>query len=65
MNNGYGTRPPSVRRQRLRAALAGPGPIVAPGVHDLISVRLAERAGFETLFMSGYGVVAEIGRAHV
>jgi len=58
VNNGYGTRPPSVRRQRLRAALAGPGPIVAPGVHDLISVRLAERAGFETLFMSGYGVVA-------
>lgn len=58
MNNGYATRPPAVRRQRLRAALAAPGPTVAPGVYDLISVRLAEQAGFETLFMSGYGVVA-------
>jgi len=58
MNNGYATRPPSARRQRLRASLAASGPTVAPGVYDLISLRLAERAGFETLFMSGYGVVA-------
>ncbi|MCP5152802.1 MAG: isocitrate lyase/PEP mutase family protein [Ectothiorhodospiraceae bacterium] len=43
---------------RLRARLAAPGIIVVPGVYDALSARLAERAGFECAFMSGYGVSA-------
>jgi 2,3-dimethylmalate lyase len=32
--------------------------IVAPGVYDLISARLADKAGFAALYMTGYGAVA-------
>lgn len=32
--------------------------IVAPGVFDLISAKIADRMGFDTLYMTGYGVVA-------
>lgn len=32
--------------------------IVAPGVYDLISAKLADAMGFDALYMTGYGVVA-------
>ncbi|MBM3487334.1 MAG: isocitrate lyase/PEP mutase family protein [Alphaproteobacteria bacterium] len=32
--------------------------IVAPGVYDLISARIADTLGFPALYMTGYGVVA-------
>ena len=32
--------------------------IVAPGVFDLISAKIADRFGFSALYMTGYGVVA-------
>jgi 2-methylisocitrate lyase-like PEP mutase family enzyme len=32
--------------------------LVAPGVFDLISARIADRQGFRALYMTGYGVVA-------
>jgi 2-methylisocitrate lyase-like PEP mutase family enzyme len=35
-----------------------PGLIVAPGVFELISAKIADRMGFECLYMTGYGVVA-------
>src|SRR5687768_8261203 len=35
-----------------------PGLIVAPGVYDLVSAKLADRAGFDALYMTGYGTVA-------
>lgn len=31
--------------------------IVAPGVYDLISVKVADAVGFEALYMTGYGTV--------
>ena len=41
-------------RDKLR-----PGKLLAaPGVFDGISVRLADRMGFECLYMTGYGTVA-------
>ena len=40
---------------RLRAALTG-GPVLMPGVWDPLSARLAESAGFGTVFLSGYCV---------
>ena len=33
-------------------------PVVAPGVYDMISSKLAERAGFPALYVSGYGISA-------
>jgi 2-methylisocitrate lyase-like PEP mutase family enzyme len=35
-----------------------PGLMVAPGVFELISAKIADRMGFECLYMTGYGVVA-------
>ncbi|VCU69863.1 2,3-dimethylmalate lyase [Pigmentiphaga humi] len=58
MNNGYSSTPASARRRRLREALAGPATVVAPGVFDMVSAKLAERAGFDILFLTGYGLVA-------
>jgi 2-methylisocitrate lyase-like PEP mutase family enzyme len=45
------------RRAALKAAL-GAGLVVAPGVFDGISARVADRMGFCALYMTGYGVVA-------
>src|SRR5579883_2658589 len=42
----------------LRARLEQPGLVVAPGVFDMISARIADRMNFEALYMTGYGTVA-------
>jgi 2-methylisocitrate lyase-like PEP mutase family enzyme len=46
---------------RLRTELAGKGLIAAPGVYDMISARIADRLGFQALYMTGYGVSASLG----
>jgi 2-methylisocitrate lyase-like PEP mutase family enzyme len=38
--------------------LSEPGLIVAPGVYDMVSAKLADQAGFDALYMTGFGVVA-------
>ncbi len=43
---------------RLRERLARPGLLTAPGVHDMVSLRLADSFGFEALYMTGFGTVA-------
>jgi len=43
---------------RLRQLLAGGKLIVAPGVFDMISAKIADRLGFDALYMTGYGTVA-------
>src|SRR4051794_3751607 len=42
----------------LRERLLQNGLIVAPGVYDMISLRIADRMGFDVLYMTGYGTVA-------
>lgn len=42
----------------LRMRLQQPGLVVAPGVFDMVSLRLADSFGFEALYMTGYGTVA-------
>lgn len=42
----------------LRERLAAPGLVLAPGVHDMVSLRLADRMGFDALYMTGFGTVA-------
>jgi 2,3-dimethylmalate lyase len=46
------------QRPNLRPRLARKELLVAPGVFDGISARVADRMGFEALYMTGYGTVA-------
>ena len=46
---------------RLRAALGSGRLMVAPGVYDMISAKIADGLGFEALYMTGYGVSASLG----
>lgn len=41
--------------ERLRALLAAHRPLVVPGCYNALSARLLEDAGFEAIYMSGYG----------
>src|SRR3954447_12196110 len=50
----------------LRGLLAGPEPVLAPGAYDALSARLAEQAGFEAVYMTGFGASASLlGRPDV
>ncbi|MEQ1516602.1 MAG: isocitrate lyase/PEP mutase family protein [Usitatibacteraceae bacterium] len=42
----------------LKSRLQQSGLIVAPGVYDMVSLRLADSFGFEALYMTGFGAVA-------
>ncbi len=42
----------------LKERLQQPGLLVAPGVYDMVSLRLADTFGFGALYMTGYGTVA-------
>ena len=48
----------AAKRAALRARIAAGGLIVAPGVFDMISARIADSMGFEALYMTGFGVSA-------
>jgi carboxyvinyl-carboxyphosphonate phosphorylmutase len=59
-----GTRPEP--RARLRELLSAPGPLVAPGAYDALSARLVEQAGFDAVYMTGFGTTASLlGRPDV
>ena len=45
-------------RSDLRQRLAQKELLVAPGVFDGVSARIADQMGFEALYMTGYGTVA-------
>lgn len=46
------------KRKRFAERLRRKGLICAPGIFDMISARIADRLGFDCLYMTGYGVVA-------
>jgi 2,3-dimethylmalate lyase len=53
-------------RPRLRELLARPEPLVAPGAYDALSARLIEQAGFDVVYMTGFGSTASlVGRPDV
>lgn len=57
---------PIAPRARLRELLAAPDPFVAPGAYDALSARLVEQAGFDVVYMTGFGSTASlIGRPDV
>lgn len=46
---------------RLRQLLKEPRPVLAPGVYDAITARLAQQAGCSAVYMTGAGVSASLG----
>jgi 2-methylisocitrate lyase-like PEP mutase family enzyme len=48
------TAPASSLAQRLKQ----PGLVTAPGIYDMVSLRMADRMGFDALYMTGFGTVA-------
>jgi 2-methylisocitrate lyase-like PEP mutase family enzyme len=50
----------TIQRTRFSERLAKPGLIIAPGVHEMVSLRLADRMNFDALYMTGYGTVASL-----
>ncbi len=53
-------------RARLRGLLAAGTPLVAPGAYDALSARLVEQAGFDAVYMTGFGTAASLlGRPDV
>ncbi len=50
----------------LRALLDGPDPILLPGCYDALGARLIEQAGFDVVYMTGFGTAASLlGRPDV
>ena len=48
----------SQRRALLRERLSKGRLVVAPGVFEMVSAKIADRMGFDALYMTGYGTVA-------
>jgi len=46
--------------RRLRELLAAPGLIRSLGAHDVFTALIVERAGFETVFIGGFGTSASL-----
>ncbi len=44
----------------LRNLLKQKGPLVIPGVYDAIGAKIAEKAGFDAMFQTGYGTSATL-----
>lgn len=46
------------KKKALRERFQQPGLLNAPGIHDMVSLRLADTFGFDALYMTGFGTVA-------
>ena len=55
-----GQRPQEPAGQRLRELIRRPGIVRVPGAHDGLTARLARRAGFECLYLSGAALSASM-----
>lgn len=51
---------PGSRPARLRELLARPEPLLVPGAYDALSARLVEQAGFDAVYMTGFGATASL-----
>ena len=50
----------------FRELLAQPGPVLLPGCYDALGARLIEQAGFDVVYMTGFGTSASLlGRPDV
>ena len=58
--------PPSSGPAGLRALLERPEPLLLPGCYDALGARLIEQAGFDAVYMTGFGSSASLlGRPDV
>jgi methylisocitrate lyase len=48
------------KAQLIRQALAQRGQLIMPGVYDALSAKIAARAGFEVIFITGYSLSATL-----
>src|SRR5574341_1419721 len=48
------------KAQLIRQSLAQQGQLIMPGVYDALSAKIAARAGFEVIFITGYSLSATI-----
>ena len=48
------------KAQVIRNALAQHGQLIMPGVYDALSAKIAARAGFEVIFITGYSLSATL-----
>jgi 2-methylisocitrate lyase-like PEP mutase family enzyme len=48
------------QRTLFNQRLGQSGLIVAPGIYEMVSLRLADRMNFDALYMTGYGTVASL-----
>ncbi len=52
--------------RQLRELLSAGQPVLAPGVYDALGARLVEEAGFDVVYMTGFGTAASrLGRPDV
>ncbi len=59
-------RPSTDGPARFRQLLAEPGPVLLPGCYDALGARLIEQAGFDAVYMTGFGASASLlGRPDV
>lgn len=58
MHNGLSQVSNASRRSQLATRLRQGDLVVAPGVFEMISAKMADRMGFDALYMTGYGTVA-------
>jgi carboxyvinyl-carboxyphosphonate phosphorylmutase len=60
------TNGPAALRSLLATALADREPLVVPGCYDALGARLIEQAGFDAVYMTGFGTTASLlGRPDV
>src|SRR5512135_1603683 len=57
---GLGLGPVTTQAQRIRDLLKENRALVMGGVYDGLSTRIADRVGFEVLFMGGFSVAATL-----
>ena len=55
-----------MKRTDLKARLAQPAPLLAPGIYDALSALVAAQAGFEALYLSGASIsYTMLGRSDI
>ena len=58
MKQGLSTKTGTQKRAELKARFTKGHLVVAPGVFEMVSAKIADQMGFEALYMTGYGTVA-------
>ena len=48
------------KAERIRQIVAEKGILLMPGVYDALSAKIAARAGFEVIFITGYSLSATL-----